>query len=479
MDPQQAGKFNEHNIDLPPTLSAVTSPNFSGAQQATSKEATSPPRKRARVLCERNSSDVVMAEENPATEIIQVTASSSPSPIPSMPKPLTTTKHMPAQCIPKPMPQCLPKPAPKLQPKVSSSNTTVLHTRALSSMTTPSSLATTSSTALPSLPKTCVVAYSNWMKYWRQVIDKVVYKSGSEFIFEESAIGKPVYLGGMWLATTSSAADKKAFNVKKKKHTPKPDKYGNLPPKVPPAAVGPSTTGNPPVPRAYHLNASIPAFFDPGYSGNLGALQKEILKRTGGMLEGLESLREETAKSADIILQRGSPFTQKHYENTKQSYEICLSILSHTAIKDPWVCNIMLKYAPSYLDFCVLVTLGHKGNKNVYNPTSGQKCGGMLLFCKGLCDKLDERVFSLITTHKLNRHTSTRGRSFGCTEVQMCIEHTLSASCQCGCLVRIQEICALVIGVSCGVRPSGLAAAHPEYVEQGKYFKTGDIKIYG
>ncbi|KAG8721559.1 hypothetical protein FRC09_007695 [Ceratobasidium sp. 395] len=271
------------------------------------------------------------------------------------------------------------------------------------------------------------------------------------------------------------------------KQPPKRDKYGRLlldppeasptPPAVTDTSVATSSTANRPKRPSY--------------------LEKRLAEVTGDTDEGYQELQDRIHKLAAEIIERASPSSRRHYDNAKRAFELCVSALARpTIVEDPWVADIIRKYAPEYIMFRASLTEGRKNkhvsaltiagwfshilvviSKHAYEPETGRKCGGVLLYKEGLAEKLENQVHSAVKKFNAVRHTLTRGKSFGIPEVTICFEYMLKSSVSRGREVRIQQMAAFVLGLATGVRPSGLFAADPEYVKEGKYMKNGDITV--
>lgn len=99
------------------------------------------------------------------------------------------------------------------------------------------------------------------------------------------------------------------------------------------------------------------------------------------------------------------------------------------------------------------------------------------MYSEGPWDKLEEEVRTgeyvdwcqnCNTYDQFSNQGSPQQWTFAVLEVPQYIEGAMSVSQQGGPLASLQEICALVIPLGCGICWSGLAAAHAEYTRQAK-----------
>ncbi|KAG8700776.1 hypothetical protein FRC09_005767, partial [Ceratobasidium sp. 395] len=233
--------------------------------------------------------------------------------------------------------------------------------------------------------------------------------------------------------------------------------------------------------------------------GRTHHLEAALSKFIEGDPEKYQKLLEDIQEAVKEVIERGSPLTRAKYASAKLSFEVTVKLLTPNVQPplDPWARSVVNRYAEEYLEFRATVVRGRQGEnvkaitvcgwyaslvvviaRNAYDPATGQKCGGVLLYREGLCKRLEDRVYTIIQQKKLVRFSRRRARrTFGPAEVQTVIEHLVKSSIDRGRLVRIQEWCALIMAMMAATRPGSLCAAHPEYKENKQYLQVGDLHL--
>ncbi|CAE7233475.1 unnamed protein product [Rhizoctonia solani] len=262
------------------------------------------------------------------------------------------------------------------------------------------------------------------------------------------------------------------------------DDYGM--PIVPNVPLGP-TRPEPGVPAEQGQNKR------PKFRG----LAKAIEDYTGGDPEKIQELIDEVEKAADKVIERGSPLTRKLVQHTKDAYEEAVNFLSQGSVKDPWTYQAVKDYATRFIELRARVAKGKTGGRvkaetvlgwyscilvcivgYTYDPETGFKVGGKLLYKEDLARNLLDHVKEVTKELNLDRHSSKNKKSCGLPEARIMIEYLVRSSPTRGRLRSLQLICVVIICLACGIRPSSLCAGCQEDIDAEKFMIMGDFKLY-
>ncbi|CAE6432443.1 unnamed protein product [Rhizoctonia solani] len=229
----------------------------------------------------------------------------------------------------------------------------------------------------------------------------------------------------------------------------------------------------------------------------LRGLAKSIDDFTGGDPGQIQALIDEVEAAATKVIETGSPLTRKLVQHTKNAYEVAVKFLSGDSCTDPWVYQAVKEYSIRFIELRARVAKGKGGGlvkaetvlgwyscllicivKYTYDPDTGFKVGGKLLYKEQLASDLLDHVKNVTTTLKLDRHSARNKKTCGLPEARIMIEHLIRTSCDRGRLPRLQLIAVNIICLACGIRPSSLCAGSPEDKADGKYMKMGDIQLW-
>ncbi|KIO21430.1 hypothetical protein M407DRAFT_28951 [Tulasnella calospora MUT 4182] len=163
----------------------------------------------------------------------------------------------------------------------------------------------------------------------------------------------------------------------------------------------------------------------------------------------------------------------------------------HVPESELWTEEVVRKHAAYFLTFRAHHSQGRKG-KHILARTligwltdlcwaicrftrskTGQRCG-LTLLVDGLYAKLDATCIAL--TRKLDlQRLPVKQKFINMEEVFMLVQLALEEGEENGCLLRLQQICAMVLTFATTVRPSSLAPSNSSYAKSGQYMKLGDI----
>ncbi|KAF7975217.1 hypothetical protein HWV62_10303, partial [Athelia sp. TMB] len=205
-------------------------------------------------------------------------------------------------------------------------------------------------------------------------------------------------------------------------------------------------------------------------------------------LQSSKAVGDEADSEKDVE----NPLTKRHRMETTTNWTSYWQVAGYKwDASTEWLHKNIAEFAVRFLNFWVAYAVGHLGGMIkaitlrgwlthlikailIYTHNENDERTGMQLLCReGLYRALEDEVVHLVDHYKLDR-TRNQHIFFGRAEVQLMIQGAIADIIN---MVKLQVILFMLIQFYTGMRPSCLAASHIKYIEQGKYFKLGDITI--